>query len=208
MGVTGALIAIAVILVVAGIFWAILSPIVFGLINTATGFFTATQLTPRIGVDETVCDLHVVVNGRADQDLFVNFGTFGFFLDNTDITTTWFDCFKISEFPTFELIDLEARQDLTGFVLAIVEQKRDVNIELVDAGDATQRVDYLTQPQLRKSLTIPAQISISAYTFEIDFIVSNIPLRDYILRVTFEESQINGQERNVPFEVRISETVR
>jgi len=182
------------------------APSVFaGLIDDATGFFTATKLKPRVGQDEIICDLAVHVRVRADQDplLFVNFGELTFFMSDKDVTYTWFECERFSTFSTAKLIDIDNKIDFNQFILVNLEVKTKINIALIDKNDASQRVTHDTQKWLEKILIVPAQLSIGSLILETDFVVTNIPQREYFLNVVIEEYSINEFEHNDPFTVTV-----
>jgi len=203
LGVTSLLIVFIVAGLVLLVGWATFSPIIFGLFDDVTGFYTATQLQPRITGGETICDLRIKVFADLTQDFGI--GSPEITIDrNNAFDFDFFECFSSSEVNSLELIDFDKRinfvqQSFISFGGEVIHAE----IVLRDANDPTQKVDAFTQSQLRRAIEIPAGLIPTPFNMDVEFVVTNIPLRDYNLEI-FYGRPINNMDVGEPFLATIS----
>ena len=188
-----------------------ISSIFTNLIDDASGFFTATELKPKPTVDEVICDLRVKV--FADLDMTLPLTTLFARIDpNNSHQWTYFECFSEGNFPVTAQLDLFEPSEIQGLDFLILGGET-VSVEIVlrDANDPTQKVDAFTQPQLRREVPLGDDFGIVATPFNIDseFVVKNIPLREYKLEIFIGREIFVGEpirqtlDAGEPFETRI-----
>ena len=184
--VLGAIVGVGFLLVVILIAYAVFQPVFAGLIDSATGFFTATQLKPKIGVDDIICDLRVKTFAKLDQtlpfsELFIRIDP------NNTHDFNWFNCFQFSNFPNAQLIDLQFKNPQPLDFFTFGGETISGQIVLRDANDPTQKVDAFTQPQLKRSVLISEDAGIipTPFNMDIEYVVTNIPKRDFTLEIYY-----------------------
>jgi len=200
------IIALAVIFVVVAIFAPSVFDSFFSAIDHANGLYTATNLLPRVGQDEILCDLRVKVNAELVQGV----GLFGvgdqpyveiksFTADNYD----WFECHATSTISALDLADFDVpvpiKVDELDFI-TIGEEKTHSEIVLRDSSDSTQKVDAFTQPQLFRDIQISSGAGVVSTPLDmsVEFVVKNIPARDYTLEIYYGRI-INDLPAGEPF---------
>jgi len=190
MGIISNIAVIGFFLIALVIAFSIFETVFAGLIDGATGFFTATQLQPRVGTDEVICDLRIKT--LADLDQTLPFSTIFTRIDpNNSHEWNYFECEFASQFPIASLLDIEDRfTELQLQALDIVTfggETISVEIVLLDANDPTQKVDAFTQPQMRQQILLSTEFAILPTPFNVDqvFVVKNIPVREYQLQIFY-----------------------
>ncbi len=163
-----------------------------GLVDDTSGFFTATQLKPRIGADEVICDLRIEVEQKlTDSDIF-------FLIDTqpvqeiVDIDTQWFNCFQFSQASFIDYFD-------TNHIQA----------SLLDFAVATPQT-ITTEIKQSDSFGI-GEIINTPYDNTKTFVVSDIPARDFILEIRHNSqtgllagSSYNGNAYSVNEPIKVS----
>lgn len=198
MGIISNLAIIGFFLIALVIAFSIFEPAFAGLFDSATGFFTATQLQPRVGADEIICDLRIKT--LADLDQTLPFSTIFTRIDpNNSHEWNYFECEFASQFPLGSLLDIEDRfREFQLQVLDIVTfggETISVEIVLLDANDPTQKVDAFTQPQMRQQILLSTEFAILPTPFNVDqvFVVKNIPVREYQLQIFYGREIVVGE---------------
>lgn len=192
MSLSTMLIALAVIVVVLFVF---APEMVEGLIDSVTGTYSATQLLPRVGSDEIICDLRVEI----DADLIQDLNTGIILIDSkpyvqiNDVDTQYFNCVAFSNVSALDLVDFN---HLSGVgnelsVLFATPLNLETSISLVDATDASQQVTSATQPQLKviESFDV-GQVINTPYDVSRTFVVTDIPARQFNLEIVYDNSQL------------------
>ncbi len=185
MGIITNLFVVGFFIIALVIGFSTLSGFFTDLIDDASGFFTATELKPKPEVNEIICDLRVKV--FADLDMTLPFSTLFARIDpNNSHEWTYFECFSQGNFPAIAQLDFGKPSEIQGLdFLTLGGETVSVMIVLRDANDPTQKVDAFTQPQLRREVPLGEDFGIIATPFSIDseFVVKNIPLREYDLEI-------------------------
>lgn len=185
MGIITNLLVLGFFIIALVIGFSTLSGFFTDLIDDASGFFTATELKPKPQADEIICDLRVKV--FADLDMTLPLTTLFARIDpNNSHEWTYFECFAQGNFPAIAQLDLGKASEIQGLdFLTLGGETVGVQIVLRDANDPTQKVDAFTQPQLRREVPLGEDFGIVATPFNIDseFVVKNIPLREYNLEI-------------------------
>lgn len=177
-----------------------------GLIDGSTGYFTATQLQPKIGQDEIICDLRVEVNAEmVDSDIF-------FLIDEkphvriNSVTPEYFDCFAKSAPNTMSLLNFNHLHGMSELdVLIFTPQVLTSDIKLIDSNDGSQQVSSALQPQLKHSRTFQSgEIIDTPFNISETFVVTNIPARQYVLEINYNSqtgliSGIDGKSLGQPY---------
>lgn len=174
------------------------------LIDEATGFFTDTNLKPKPEGNEIICDLRVKV--FADLDQTIAFSEFFIRIDPEDSHNyTYFECFSQSELSLLALLDFDLSFDqLTQQAFLVSDLTETACISIVDSTDPTQKVTPNTQPNLCRDIFIGKQFEIVPIPNNVDaeFVIKNIPLREYNLEIVYQNREIFGDvtlSANEPF---------
>jgi len=195
--VLGAMVGVGFLIVAVIVAYAIFQPVFAGLIDEATGFFTGTQFKPKVGQNETICNLQVTVSADLKQDINIGLPLIDSkpFVEiaESDIRTQWFDCFKFSSVTPADLIDFQYTNPDPLVILFAFDFELETSIALIDASDSAQRVDSLTQKQLSRTIHFSAgDIVNTPKAVNMQFVVTKIPQRDFILEVFYEAGFITG----------------
>jgi len=185
MGIITNLFVVGFFIIALVIGFSTLSGFFTDLIDDASGFFTATELKPKPEVNEIICDLRVKVFASLDMTLPLS-TLFARIDPNNSHEWTYFECFSEGNFPLTAQLDFGKPSEIQGLdFLTFGGETVTVQIVLRDAKDPTQKVDAFTQPQLRREVPISEDFGIIATPFNIDseFVVKNIPLREYDLQI-------------------------
>lgn len=215
MGLGTTLIGIAIFLIVIMVGVSYFGDVFGMLIDTTTGYYTATQLQPRPNANELICDLRITTIASLEtssilgKELGIDDNSNPFpakiFVtidESNPVSYEWFECYKTPN--TFALVDLdETSFDLFSF-FSFGGEKIHTEIVLIDSNDSTQRVDANTQQQLRQSITLSTEAGFIETPLNVGqtFVVKNIPARDYILEVYYGR-QINDLDSFEPFVMTI-----
>ena len=195
--VLGKVVGVGFLLVTILVAYAVFQPVFAGLIDEASGFFTGTQLKPKIGIDETICNLQVIVVADLRQDIniglpLIDSKPFVQIVEN-NIRTQWFDCFEFSAFPTANLIDIQFTNPDPLVILFALDFDLETSIALIDKNDSAQKVDSRTQKQLSRTIHFSAgDIVNTPKSVNMEFVVTKIPQRDFILEIVYEAGFITG----------------
>jgi len=168
-------------------------------------FFTQIELREVIPIPsatEDVCDIRVSVNAELTatggilpiQALFVK-------VDGNSVRYTWFDCHPSTLFPAFSLIDL-GKTSSVGDPLAFIlfEDPIVVEVELKNfPGDPPVIVNKFLRPNLSKTFQIPTGDVPLPFPISAEFIITNIPDRNYKLFLSFPTREINNLSTGEPF---------
>jgi len=195
------IVALAVIIVVVAIFAPSLFDNFFQAIDTANGVFTATQLTPRIGQDEIICDLRVKVNAELVQGFgILGVGDSPFIQIDKDNSHTyeWFECSATSVISALDLADFDVQNPQLLDFFSFGGETIATEIVLRDSNDNTQKVDAFTQPQMRRLIQLQEGLISTPLDMSMEFVVKNIPTRDYTLEIYYGRI-INGMDAGEPF---------
>lgn len=176
-------------IVVAGlIILFVFAPSAFaGLVDSASGFYTATQLQPRVGSNEIICDLRVDIDATmTDSNIF-------FLIDSkpeiqiNSIDAEYFECYATSEVNALNLMNVNHLHGLTLLDVAIfTPQVITTEIKLIDSTDASQQVTKELQNQLQQVTTFNSgDIIDTPFDMSKTFVVTNIPARNYDLYVEY-----------------------
>lgn len=207
MGIGTNVTILIVLMVVILISYAVFQPVFAGLIDNATGFFTATQLKPRVSQDEFICDLRIKVFADLDTRGLLGTDTFVKIDPQNSHKYNYFDCVTQSQFSPASLLDFGIRTSNGLQTLDIITWGGEtIHMEIVlrDTSDPTQKVDAFTQPQLFQEIKLSESAGILKTPLAIDteFVVKNIPLRDYDLEI-FAGRDINDLGAGRPFIAKI-----
>ena len=207
MGAGTTLAVVMVILIMIAILYSTFQPVFAGLIDKGTGFFSATQLKPRVTEDEVICDLRVKV--------FADLEVRGLLLNDVYVKIdpehshqyNYFECATVSQYAPLNLLDLDKRYtDFLHQLDIVVLGGETVHLQIVlrDTKDPTQKVDAYTQPQLLREIKISEGAGLVPTPFGLDteFVVKNIPLRNYDLEI-YAGKKINNLEFGQPFVTKI-----
>lgn len=182
------ILAFFIIAVVIG--FSTFAPLLGGLLD-ADGFFVDTQLKPKPQTNEIICDLRVKVNADLDQTL--PFSELFIRIDTSDSHDwTWFECFAQDGFPPLALLDFGENFNELSF-LALGELTETGCITIVDARDPTQKVTPNTQPNLCREVGVAeefGEIIPLPFDVSVEFVIQNIPLREYNLEITYDKREI------------------
>lgn len=196
MGAGTTIAAIGFVIIGLVVAYAMFEPAFAGLVDTATGLYTATQLQPRVGADEIICDVRISITAALTSDpLKLNSPQFIRINEINGVQSEFFDCHNFSEFPLFSFVDAGARID--QFTVISFGQTIPVELTLRDRNDPTQKVDKFTQPSLAGSVEIPPTFTLNQVDASIEFVVTNIPLREYNAEIIYVGFPINDDE--LPF---------
>ncbi len=203
--VLGAIVGVGFLILMILLAIAIVPSVFAGLIDNVTGFFTATELLPTVGGNETICDLRIKTIAFLDQRGILGETIFVSISNAKPIEFQYFDCFSQATFPTSALIDFGAKNPDPLAFITLGGEKIHGEIVLRDKNDPTQKVDAFTQPQMRRSITISEGAGIIATPLDIsiEFVVTNIPLREYTLEIYYGR-QINNLDAGEPLITTIS----
>jgi hypothetical protein len=186
------------------------SGLLSGLIDEASGFFVDTELKPKPQGNEIICDLRVKVNADLDEtlaftELFIRI------IPESSHNWTWFECFAQGDIPLGALIDFGENIQPLAFLIGDLTETGCITI--VDATDPTQKVTPNTQPNLCQTVEVGEQFETIPIPFDVstEFVIKNIPLREYILEITYDNREIAVGEKgqatsltaNEPYKTRI-----
>jgi len=207
MGIGTNITIVVVLMVLILIFYAVFQPVFAGLIDSATGFFTATQLKPRVTEDEIICDLRIKVFADLDTKGFLQEQTFIKIDPQNSHRYNYFECATKSQFSPASLLDFGIRSSNAFQTLDIVTWGGEtIHMEIVlrDSSDPTQKVDAFTQPQLFQEIKLSEEFGIlkTPLALDTEFVVKNIPLREYNLEI-FAGREINDLGAGKPFKAKI-----
>lgn len=195
MGATGIIIGLAVIGITLLLGWGLIAPIAQGLLNNVTNTYTSTQLLPRVGEDEIICDLKLSIPAELTSNPLKFNSPHYIVIDVTKVGANFFDCHNFSNFPTLSLLDYGIKtQQLGQLTVVSFGESIDVELTLRDTNDSTQKVDKFTQPALATKVKIPATFSLNSVDASVEFVVTNIPLRNYNAEVIYKGFPINDDE--------------
>lgn len=199
MGFETILVAGVIGLIIIGIFAPGMINDFFSAIDKANGFFTATQLTPRVNVDETVCDLRVKVFAKVTQDFGIAAPEITIDKDNNS-SYEWFECESSSKINALYLLDWDLELQNTSKLDFISLGGESISVEIVlrDQKDSTQKVDAFTQPQMKRLIQIEQGIIKTPLDASMEFVVKNIPERNYDLEIYYGRA-INDMDAGKPF---------
>jgi len=185
MGIITNLVVLGFFIIALVIGFSTFAPLLGGLIDEASGFYVDTQLKPEPESDEAICDLRVKVFADLDQTLPLS----EFFVRINPVDShnwTWDDCHASSNFPLGSLLDLGKRlQPLAVASGAVTET---ACLTIVDAKDPTQKVTPVTNSNLCRDILVTTGATLSlALPFNVDaeFVINNIPLREYNLEIVY-----------------------
>lgn len=199
MGFETILVAGVIGLVIIAIFAPGMINDLFDVIDKANGYFTATQLTPRANVDETICDLRVKVFAQVTQDLGILSPEIT--IDKNNVRSyEWFECESSSRINALYLSDWDLElENISKFdFISFGGESISTEIVLRDKNDSTQKVDAFTQPQMKRLIQIEQGIIKTPLDASMEFVVKNIPERDYILEIYYGRA-INDMDAGEPF---------
>lgn len=215
MGAGAVLFGLVFLIIVVMIAFAYLSPLLTG-IGNASGYYTATQLKPRVGQDETVCDLRIKVKANLEtssilgQELGIDDNSNPFpakvFVtinkNNPYEKPDWFNCQVASQYNSYDLLG-EYNFDFSQYdFFSIGGEKIHGEIVLRDINDHSQKVDAFTQSQLRREILLPAGIVDTPLDISLEYVVNHIPLRQYQLEIYYGR-EINNMDAGVPIITKI-----
>ena len=122
-----------------------------GLIDNTSGFYQATQLKPRIGADEVVCDLKIEVEQKlTDSDIFFLFDSKPV-QEVIDIDVQYFNCFQFSQASFIDYFDTNHLNQLALLDFAVaIPQELTTEVKIIDATDSSQLVSYELQDNLKQ----------------------------------------------------------
>lgn len=211
MGVITNLFVLGFFIIALVIGFSTFAPLLGGLIDQASGFYVDTQLKPKPQSDEAICDLRIKVFADLDQTLALS----EFFIrivpeDSHD--WSWDDCHASSNFPLGSLLDLSTRFQIQA--VAVGEVIETACITIVDARDPSQKVTPTTNSNLCRDIIVTTGATLSlALPFNVDaeFVINNIPLREYNLEIVYvgrdivfrEGGQTTSLSANEPFVTKI-----
>ncbi len=195
--VLGAIVGVGFLLIAVVIAYAIFQPVFAGLIDEATDFYTATQLKPKVGQNETICNLQVIVGADLVQDINIGIPLIDskpfVQIAEQNIRTQWFDCFKFASFPTANLIDFQYTNPDPLVILFALDFELVTSIELIDANDSAQKVTPATQKWLKRTIHFSqGDIVNTPKAVNMQFVVTKIPQRDFNLEIVYEAGFITG----------------
>jgi len=185
MGITTNLFVLGFFIIAFVIGFSTFAPLLGGLIDEASGFYVDTQLKPEPESDEAICDLRIKVFADLDQ----TFALTEFFIRINPVDShnwTWDDCHASSDFPLGSLLDLSTRFQTQAVASGAVTETACITI--VDARDPTQKVTPVTNSNLCRDIVVTRGATFSlALPFNVDaeFIINNIPLREYNLEIVY-----------------------
>lgn len=215
MSLTVAIVALAVILIVVLYGGSQLFDGIFSVFDHANGVYTATQLKPRPNIDETICDLRVEPHAELwsgsltakSLNIDDNINPFPAEIwvhidDQNAFSYTWFNCESSVIKSPFELIykgDAETLDFFTTGGESISSQ-----IVLIDKADPTQKVDAYTQSWLKQDIQLTSSFGFvdTPYDLSKEFVVKNIPLREYTLEIYYGQ-EINNLGIGEPYRVTV-----
>jgi len=190
MSLTSLVIASAVIVVVLFVF---APELVEGLIDDLTGTYSATQLLPRVGSDEIICDLRVQIDADLIQDFNVPIIGSQPYVKINDVDTQYYNCVASSNVSTLDLLDFNHLSGVSNelSVLFVTPQNLETSIKLIDATDSSQQVTSATQPQLKivESFDVGQSIN-TPYDVSRTFVITDIPARTFNLEIFYENSAL------------------
>ena len=161
------------------------SPLLVGLIDTASGFYIDTQLKPEPQIDEAICDLRIKVFADLDQTLALT-EFFVRIMPEDSHNWSWDDCHASSNFPLGSLLDLSTRFQTQAIATGAVTETACITI--VDARDPTQKVTPITNSNLCRDILVTTGATFSLplpFNVDAEFVINNIPLREYNLEIVY-----------------------
>lgn len=161
------------------------------------------EVVPLPMAFEDVCDLRVTVRGTVDQtlpftELFIrmNFG---------DVSYSWFDCHESTAIPLFSLWDIGKTSDTSNPLAVILGDAQDLNLEIElknFPNDPNIIKNKFLSPNLAKKIKLPSGSFPTPHPITQEFIITNIPDRNYKLTVDFSNTDIEGNAGD-PFQTNI-----
>lgn len=162
------------------------------------------EVVPLPMAFEDVCDLRVTVNGKIDQtlplsELFVR-------LNHGDVSYAWFDCHPSTGIPLFSLLDFGKNSNADTDPLAFIfgdAQDLNIEVELKNfPSDPPVIKNKFLNPNLAKKIKLPSGSFPTPHPITQEFIITNLPDRNYKLTVDFTNTDIEGNGGD-PFETNI-----
>lgn len=212
MGLTGGLIAVAVILVIVSFYGNQISTfLTTAQTNAQNAYVTSTNakvLAPNTSNPGTVvCNLHVTFKPQFDEQNLFSI-TSGQWKINGGASYNWFNCNVIGKLTTASLIpqfDNAYWQfgSASKQKLDLISVGQTIHLNLVITGSDGTVKSYQTDPFLTQSVTIPAGPVSTPQQFQFDYVIYNIPRQAYVIQVT-SDIPINGNAVGQPYLQSIS----
>lgn len=202
MGITSGIIGLAILGVVIIALWGFVGTAIINLVDSTKGLADAFEITPKPKSSEKVCDVQITVHAELAETLpftplFIRMGDEAQ-LNKNPRDYSWLDCHSATAFPLASLLDWFRYDDEkpTGLALFLADEK--IHVELVLRSSDGTKIDAYTQPSLFRWKTIKAGIIELPLDMSQQFVVKNIPQRDYNLEVYWGRD-INGMGSGIPF---------
>jgi len=165
-------------------------------------FFTSIELREVIPLPtstEDVCDLRISIRTELTElapftELFIR-------VNFESMRYAWFDCNPSTAIPYFSILDFGKKStgaDPLGFLF--FEDIIPVEVELKNfPSDPPVIVNKFLNPNLVKTIRVPAGSVPLPFDLNSEFIITNVPDRNYKLFLSYPTKEINGLSTGQPF---------